>query len=136
MVREIPQKTVAKVLWDIGFRSPGTMKRRASIPQRSAERYIKEFREGGEHTRKKYNLKLCSNRNGPPIHLTWAPIENIWGWLKVQVNKDLPKSVKALENSIKKHWNSINVDFFEPYFDSMLNRMAMLIENDGGKINY
>ena len=65
-----------------------------------------------------------------------SPIENIWGWLKVQVNKDLPKSVKALKNLIKKHWNSINVDFLEPYFDSMPNRMAMLIENDGGKINY
>ena len=54
MTREIPQKTVAKVLSDIGCRTPGSMKRRANIPERSAERYIKEFREGGDHKRKKY----------------------------------------------------------------------------------
>ena len=61
MVREIPQKTVANVLWDIGFCSPGAIKRRASIPKGA--------------------------------------------------------------RSVKKHWDSINIDFLEPYFDSMPNRM-------------
>ena len=112
-----------KTLWDIGFRSPGTMKRRASIPQRSAEHYIKEFREGGDHTRKKYNLRKKHQQSlevcldyiyeampqtllkpeWPSYSPDLSPIENIWGWLKVQMNKDLPKSVKALKNSIKKH---------------------------------
>ena len=66
MTREIPQKTVAKVLWDIGFRSPGSMKRRADIPQRSAERYIKQFREGQSHQRKKYSRRV-KHQQSPQI---------------------------------------------------------------------
>ena len=45
---EIPQKRVAKVLWDAGFRSPRSMKRRGNIPERSAERYIQCFKQGGD----------------------------------------------------------------------------------------
>ena len=50
---KIPQKTVAKVLWDAGFRSPGSMKRRGNIPQRSDERYIQCFKKGDDCNRKK-----------------------------------------------------------------------------------
>ena len=45
------------MLWDIGFRSTGSMKRRAKIPQKSAERYIKQFKEGQDHKRKNYSRR-------------------------------------------------------------------------------
>ena len=64
-MREIPQKTVAKVLWDAGFKSPGSIKRRGNIPQRSAERYIQCFKKGGDHNRKNYNFRFfCFQDHG------------------------------------------------------------------------
>ena len=63
-------------------------------------------------------------------------IENVWGWLKHQVNKDLPKTVKELKNSIKKHWKKVNIGFLQPYIESMPKRIEMLIESEGKKISY
>jgi len=55
MTKTITQKIRAKVLWDAGFRSASSMWRFGKIPKRSAERYINEFREGGDHNRKPYS---------------------------------------------------------------------------------
>ena len=72
----------------------------------------------------------------PSYSLNLRPIENIWGWFKNKVNMDAPRLVKALKKSIKIHWDSIDEDFFAPYFNSMYNRMEMLIENEGGRVNH
>ena len=48
-----------------------------------------------------------------------SPIENVWGWLKGEVNKDMPTSVETLKRCIRKHWNRITPAFLKPYFDSM-----------------
>ena len=55
MAKEIPQRTVAKVLWDVGFHRPASIKRLSGIPERSVRRYIKEFNEGKDHERKNTN---------------------------------------------------------------------------------
>jgi len=65
-----------------------------------------------------------------------SPIENVWGWLKGQVNNDMPTSVDGLRKCIRKHWKQLNEEFLQPYFDSMPERVAAVIENAGGKINY
>jgi hypothetical protein len=65
-----------------------------------------------------------------------SPIENVWGWLKGEVNKDMPTSVETLKRCIRKHWNRITPAFLKPYFDSMPSRMEMVLENEGGKIDY
>ena len=85
-------------------------------------------------------------KNSMPYHLMspeylfyspdLSPIENIWGWLKNQVNRDMPLDVKNLKKCIKKHWNSLNSEFLKPYYDSMPDRMDFLIECEGNKINY
>lgn len=72
----------------------------------------------------------------PPYSPDLSPIENIWGWLKAKVSKDMPKTVLKMKKSIRKHWNSIDQDFLRPYFQSLPRRMEMVIENEGGKINY
>lgn len=53
-----------------------------------------------------------------PQNLDWpsyspdvSPLENVWKWLKGEVAKDCPKTLRSLKNSIKKHWNRIDVDF-------------------------
>jgi hypothetical protein len=72
----------------------------------------------------------------PPYSPDLNPIENVWGWLKNQVSKDLPKTVASLKTSIKKHWKSVTADFLAPFYDSLPNRLQMVIENEGGKIKY
>ena len=72
----------------------------------------------------------------PPYSPYINPIENVWGWLKHQVAKDMPKSVKSLKASIRKYWNLLDEAFLAPYFNSMPERLEMIIENEGGKINY
>ena len=72
----------------------------------------------------------------PPYSPDLSPIENIWGWLKGEVNKDLPMTINALKKSIRKHWKRIDEQFLAPYIDSMPQRMAMVIENEGEPIKY
>ena len=44
MTKKMSQKLVAWVLWNAGHRSPAPMKRRGSIPERTARSYIADFR--------------------------------------------------------------------------------------------
>ena len=60
-MREIPQKTVAKVLWDAGFRSPRSMKCRGNIPERSAEGISNVLRKLESITEKNAAQKLSKS---------------------------------------------------------------------------
>lgn len=94
----------------------------------------------GVHRAKVVTSFLAQNvpqkMNWPPYSPDLSPIENIWAWLKGQVAKDVPQSVDTLKKSIRRHWESMDIEFLAPYFDSMPKRMAMVIENEGFKINY
>ena len=65
--QEITQKMRAKVLWDAGFRSASSMLRYGGIPQRSAERYIHEFSNGGDYQRKPYSPRNKPKKSLPII---------------------------------------------------------------------
>jgi hypothetical protein len=64
------------------------------------------------------------------------PIENVWAWLKGQVSKSNPQTVRSMKRSINLHWKKVTKEFLQPYFDSMPDRMLALIENGGRKIKY
>lgn len=72
----------------------------------------------------------------PPYSPDLSPIENVWGWLKAKVARDAPRNVYALKRSIRTHWQSMDIEFLAPYFQSMPERMAMVIESEGAKIKY
>ena len=99
--REIPQKIVAKVLWDIGFRSAGSMKCRANIPQRSAERYIKQIKEGQDHKRKKYSSRAKPLQTPQIVRKT----------IRKAKNRGKIKSLREIGREVA------------PYFNSMYNRI-------------
>jgi len=65
-----------------------------------------------------------------------SPIENIWGWLKNEVSKEMPRDMIRLKACVRRHWGRIDANFLRPYFDTMFNRMQMIIENEGAKIKY
>ena len=54
MTKKIPQKTVAKILWDYGIHRPASIERLSGIAERTVRRFIKEFNEGGDQERKAY----------------------------------------------------------------------------------
>ena len=62
MTKKIPQKTVAKVLWDCGIRRPASIERMSGIAERTARRYIKDFNEGGDQERKAYKPRRKPNQ--------------------------------------------------------------------------
>lgn len=72
----------------------------------------------------------------PPYSPDLSPIENIWGWLKGEVSKDVPTTIDALKKSLRKHWKRITPEFLAPYFNSMPERMRLVLDSDGRKINY
>ncbi len=76
------------------------------------------------------------NLDFPPYSPDLSPIENIWGWLKREVNKEMPRNVEALKACVKKHWARLDESFLCPYFDSMPERMEEVIRLKGSKTKY
>ncbi|KAL4467966.1 hypothetical protein ABPG72_021747 [Tetrahymena utriculariae] len=64
------------------------------------------------------------------------PVENIWNWLKHQVEKERVTTKEQLVESIQNNWNLIDIDFISPFIQSFPNRLQMVINNQGLTINY
>ena len=64
------------------------------------------------------------------------PIENVWGLMKLKINKQPPTSMKNFMERIKKEWKNLPVDFAEKLVNSMEHRIELLIERNGDYINY
>ena len=77
-------------------------------------------------------------------HLDWPaqspdlnPIENLWHFLKMKVKKYCPKNKAELISTVKKVWESeIPQELVQNLIKSMLNRLSLLKEANGGHINY
>ena len=67
------------------------------------------------------------------------PIENIFGWMKGQLNRlphRRPKTINELKSKLNLLWDSITPEFLASYWGSMPRRCQMLLESNGFKINY
>jgi len=51
-------------------------------------------------------------------------------------SKDRQTTLEAMKRSLRKHWKRITPEFLAPYFNSMPDRMRMIIESAGNRINY
>ena len=76
MTKEIPQRTVAKVLWDVGFRRPASIKRLSGIPERTAALYVKDFNEGKTHERKKYKQRTKTGQTPEKVRKVISKARN------------------------------------------------------------
>ena len=73
---------------------------------------------------------------GRPIALIFHLLKIFGGWLKGEVSKDRPATVDAMKRSLKRHWAKLTPEFLAPYFNSMPQRMNMIIESEGDRISY
>jgi len=65
-----------------------------------------------------------------------SPIENIWGQLKEQVSKDMPKTAEQPKISLKSYWKKLNLEFLAPHIDSMEYGIKEVIKNKVNRVRY
>ena len=64
------------------------------------------------------------------------PIENVWALLKADVAQKNPKSVEALISTIYDSWKKLDKNSIMNIFNSIYDRVDMLIEGDGEPLPY
>ena len=64
------------------------------------------------------------------------PIENLFAWIKHNIERKCPRTKTDLKKTIIELWESIDPEFLKPFWSSMRRRCDMVIGNHGKKINY
>ena len=64
------------------------------------------------------------------------PIENIWGILKVRVDRRKPLNKQELIAFTQEEWEGIGMDVIRRCIESMPDRLREVIEKNGNKIDY
>ena len=96
------------------------------MSKNTAARCLKEL----NYTKPQNNIHWPSQ--SPDVN----PIENLFEWLKQELLKRRPFTLKALKDDVVAIWESIDVFFLEPYWSSMPKRCQLLVDNKGYKIKY
>jgi len=145
-------------LWG-GISANGTTKLHLFSENLKEKKNVNLLKKGREEMARLYPDGFIFQQDGHPCHksklaqkfimhnfdatIDWpgyspdiSPIENIWSWLKSEVSKDRPTTLEAMKRSLRKHWKRLTPEFLAPYFNSMPDRMRMIIESEGNRINY
>jgi hypothetical protein len=74
----------------------------------------------------------------PPYSPDLNPIENVWAYLKRQLNKlnNLPANLDELRSRLCQLWNDLPVTYLQNLYGSMPRRMKLCVKNRGYPINY
>ena len=70
--------------------------------------------------------------NSPDLN----PIENAWNQMKNILQKERPSSIPDLKEALKKHWISMDQEYFANLATSMPKRIKMVIKNKGHMTKY
>jgi len=70
--------------------------------------------------------------NSPDLN----PIENLWHWVKREVDKLETKSLEDLEQSFSEYLKKIPISLLQSLIESMKKRLELCITSKGGKISY
>ena len=64
------------------------------------------------------------------------PIENLWAWIKMQLNLRSPRTLGELEKILYEVWEKISIDILKPYWEFMKKRVVLVKKSKGQKIKY
>ena len=59
------------------------------------------------------------------------PIEQVWGYMKTQLERSKPRSIPALKRKIKQIWANVDEDFVPKQADGMGKRLKSIIHSGG-----
>ncbi|KAI6646362.1 hypothetical protein LOD99_9233 [Oopsacas minuta] len=54
------------------------------------------------------------------------PIENLWSWIKREIDLKSPRNLNELERELNEVWNSLEHEFLRPFWSSMPKRVKLL----------
>lgn len=72
----------------------------------------------------------------PPYSPDLNPIENVWAFMKNQVYRAQPKTLRHLIQLIQKCWNSLTPERCRALINSGMKRCQEVIDRDGGPTNH
>ncbi|CAF1588512.1 unnamed protein product [Didymodactylos carnosus] len=64
------------------------------------------------------------------------PIENLWNILKIRVSDKQPRNLKSLIKTIQEEWNRLPIELASNLVDSMVARVAAVIQQNGDYTMY
>ncbi|KAI6658663.1 hypothetical protein LOD99_11008 [Oopsacas minuta] len=77
-----------------------------------------------------------SRMEWPTFNSDLNPIENLWAWIKHQIDLNPPRNLSELEETLLSIWDSIEPEFLKPYWQSVPKRQKLVIQSNGFKIKY
>jgi hypothetical protein len=72
----------------------------------------------------------------PPWSPDLNPIENLWNDIKRRVYNRFPQTMEQLEQVIREEWEATDLNFISRICRSMPDRLQLLLNNNGHKIQY
>ena len=70
--------------------------------------------------------------NSPDLN----PIENIWGYISLELSKRNVKSINDMKSQILDIWENLDIKYLQKLSDSMPNLIREVIESNGKHIYY
>ena len=64
------------------------------------------------------------------------PIENLWAWIKMQLNLRALKTISELEKGVNEVCENISTEFLKPYRESMKKKVVLVKKSKDHKIMY
>ncbi|MGL6119347.1 MAG: transposase [Fusobacteriaceae bacterium] len=64
------------------------------------------------------------------------PIENLWSYIERKLTKKVLKTKTKLIEEIKEIWNNIPLSYVRNLYQSIPNRLELILRNKGGHIPY
>jgi DDE superfamily endonuclease/Transposase len=72
----------------------------------------------------------------PPYSPDLNPMENLWAWLKRQLDHDFYENVQELQDAVLEHWKHVPLEILLALVDSMPRRLEAVRVNRGFKTKY